>query len=118
MCGIPIPTPDLELFTAEYPNMTFREQLRVCGQHKKAKGEADWIARGYPKIDWKILNKRMKKLRGELVWFLERPEKSWFRGILERSVNAGKGRTVTRMTDTEMRDISVGYYGTRGLSAM
>jgi hypothetical protein len=118
MCSNPVRARDLELFAAECPSMSMRDQQRFCRQHKKAEGEAEWIARGYPKIDWDTLDKRMNNFRGEMVWFLERPEKSWFRGVLEQRVDAGKGRNLTKLTATEMQDISVGYYGTRGLRAM
>jgi hypothetical protein len=118
MCNKPVQTKDLELFVAECPTMTMRDQQRFCRQHKKAEGEAEWTLRGYPKIDWDTLDKRMNNFRGDIVWLLERPEKSWFRSALEQRVDAGKGRNLTKLTISEMRDISVGYYGTRGLRVM
>ena len=119
MCGISVPTDDLELFKASCPIMTMRDQQKFCHQHKKAEAEAEWTRRGYPTIDWDGLEVRMKHFEGDIVWLMERPQKSWFRSQLEHRVDTGKGRNlVAHLNSTGLEDISVGYYGTRGLRAM
>lgn len=96
-----------------YGNMNIRMQEKFCRAHRKKTAEKDWEEKGYPAINWEKLDSRISKHHA-LIKKLINGEDSYYRELMEDKVNAGKDRSLMKMTS----NLTPGYYGTRGLRAI
>jgi hypothetical protein len=125
--------------------MSIRVQQRFCREHHLQAARLRWEEL-HPNnieainIDWTQLETRLQRLRSEMLWLIERPDQSFYRAEFERSiVDTGGSRTMMKhvigtsrrtqgqkpedietkqLPETNAASISVGYYGTRGLTVM
>jgi RTC4-like domain len=141
-CNASVPDDLLAIWKAQYPKMNIRIQQRFCREHNLLSAKGAW-AEQHPNhptvidIDWDTLDQRLQNRRNEMVWLIERPEKSYFRQQFQQAVvDKGGSRTLlkqivgrksrtsgaadgtTEEDAPENATVSVGYYGTRGLKKM
>ncbi|KAK2030725.1 hypothetical protein LX32DRAFT_614993 [Colletotrichum zoysiae] len=90
-----------------------RKQIQFCRLHKKKSAEDAWDARGYPKIDWRILGSRLAA-HYDFVRGIINGGSSHYASLLVDKVKEGKDRTLLKAEDS----LTPGYYGPRGLRAM
>jgi hypothetical protein len=142
-CNMPVPEELMDEWRARYPKMSIRIQQAFCREHTGLSAKEAWAARhpDYPSIidvDWKGLDQRIQNLRSEMMWLIERPERSFFRERFERTVvDTGRSRTLLKdiigsrdksfnhrnatfgpEDSSDNSGNSVGYYGTNGLKRM
>jgi hypothetical protein len=99
--------------------MNVRRQAKFCRTHKQISAKVEWVARGYPDINWDGLQSRIEKYRSELGDMLEGRTPSYFRENLEANFKAGKNRTLVQsMMSSDFRALTPGYYGSRGARIM
>ncbi|KAK1690952.1 RTC4-like domain-containing protein [Colletotrichum godetiae] len=89
-----------------------RKQIQFCRLHKKKSAEEAWGARGYPKIDWDVLDTRIASHYNFLRKIINGGS-SHFGDLLLDKVREGKNRTLLKAEDS----LTPGYYGPRGLRA-
>ncbi|KAL2874704.1 hypothetical protein SGCOL_010077 [Colletotrichum sp. CLE4] len=89
-----------------------RKQIQFCRLHKKKSAEEAWGARGYPKIDWDVLDTRIASHYNFLRKVINGGS-SHFGDLLLDKVKEGKNRTLLKAEDS----LTPGYYGPRGLRA-
>ncbi|KAF2498678.1 hypothetical protein BU16DRAFT_579764 [Lophium mytilinum] len=122
MCRKSVDGAHLYTFVAEHGKnfkLNVRMQEVFCRQHKQKSAEDDYAARGYPKIVWHKLERRMEKHAPHLEAVLEGKEKSVYRDKLEQSVRTGSNRNLLSAIMTEeFKQSTTGYYGARGARAM
>ena len=106
MCGKAVNPADLRA----YGDMNTRQQEKFCRSHQRKTAKEDWTLKGYPEINWKHLNSRISK-HHSFIQKLVKGGRSHYRDVLEENVNAGKDRTLLKMTS----NLTPGYYGSRGL---
>ncbi|KAK1600692.1 RTC4-like domain-containing protein [Colletotrichum navitas] len=90
-----------------------RRQIQFCRLHKKKSAEDAWDARGYPKIDWGILDSRLAT-HYDFLRSIINGGSSHYASLLVDKVKEGKDRTLLKAGDS----LTPGYYGPRGLRAM
>jgi hypothetical protein len=142
-CNAIVPDDLISEWRARYPKMSIRVQQKFCQEHTVRSAREAWEARHpyHPSIidvNWKGLDERLQSLRSEMMWLIERPEKSFFRKQFERTVvDTGRSRTLLKaiigsgeksahlgnsenISDGKQDNsgASVGYYGTKGLKMM
>jgi hypothetical protein len=93
--------------------MTIREQAQFCHRHRRKSALDEWLARGFPDIDWLGLDDRIAKHHAALREVLNGAE-SHYRAAYAKKVGSGKSRTLLK----EENSLLPGYYGNRGLRAM
>jgi hypothetical protein len=93
--------------------MTVQEQTDFCHVHRKKSAQEEWVAKGFPDIDWLSLDNRIAKHHDALQSILE-GEDSHYRTAYSKKVSSGKSRTLLK----EESNLIPGYYGTRGLRTM
>jgi hypothetical protein len=142
-CNLTVPEELISEWRARYPRMSIRIQQQFCREHTLLSAKTSW-ADQHPThadvidIHWNELDQRLQRYRNDMLWLIERPEKSYFRTQFERTiVDTGNSRNLLKhiigrapngnkkkqqqdlSSDTsESSGISVGYYGTRGLKLM
>jgi len=119
MCGEEVDQEVLENFLEGRPRMRMRIKMeeKFCRAHKERTAKDNWTARGYPDIDWKGLNHRIRK-HHQFLEDLFGGAPSHFRGILEESVISGKHRTLKQAMMTSDDSLTPGYYGSKGQAVM
>lgn len=100
--------------------LNVRQQGRFCRAHQKRSAVSEWEERGYPKIDWDRLDKRLKKHHRVIDEILKGMRQSFYRNALDDMVKTGRNRTLQQkmMSGEGVEGLSPGYYGTRGARAM
>ncbi|KAH8814959.1 RTC4-like domain-containing protein [Xylogone sp. PMI_703] len=93
--------------------MNTRQQEKFCRRHRKRDAEDVWFTKGYPSIDWATLDSRLAQHHTYLQTLLNGTN-SHYRESFQEAVSAGKDRNLLKMT----RNLTPGYYGTRGLRAI
>ncbi|RFU32450.1 hypothetical protein B7463_g3884, partial [Scytalidium lignicola] len=109
MCKHPITADELK----KCLSMNTRQQEKFCRSHKKRDAEDAWSTKGYPSIDWAKLDSRLAQHHTYLRTLLNGAN-SHYRQSFQETVSAGKDRNLLKMT----RNLTPGYYGTRGLRAI
>ncbi|TVY54966.1 hypothetical protein LCER1_G002920 [Lachnellula cervina] len=109
MCKKPVDPEDLRAFG----NMNTRKQEKFCQSHQKKTAQEEWELKEYPEIDWEKLGSRISKHYSFIRRVINGGE-SHYRDLLEDKVNAGKDRSLMKMTS----NLTPGYYGARGLRAI
>ncbi|EEH11077.1 conserved hypothetical protein [Histoplasma capsulatum G186AR] len=99
--------------------LSYRKKAQFCRDHRIKAAKHQWTERGYPKIDWENLHKRIEKHYAELDEILTRKKPSFYRNVLESS-RTGKKKGSLRLTvdGDGVEKISPGYYGPWGAKAM
>ncbi|KAI1808284.1 RTC4-like domain-containing protein [Daldinia bambusicola] len=107
---------DAELLAkhSDHGRMNIKKQTAFCRLHKRRAALDSRSRKGYPTINWKTLDKRLDAYQELLKEILEGTRRSYYRGVLQENVEAGKNRTLLK-TDASF---TPGYYGPRGLRAM
>lgn len=93
--------------------MNTRQQEKFCRGHQKKDAEEEWSSRGYPEINWDILDSRISQ-HYTFIKNLINGADSHYKLLLDQTVKAGKDRTLLK-SET---NLTPGYYGTRGLRAI
>lgn len=111
--------PDLLLLFEAQPKQRVREQQQFCASHKQSTAGKEWQKHGYPEIDWKTFDQRIKKYFPELEKILAPGSPSYYHNILSGIMKDGKAKNfrLTMMGDG-IETISCGYYGTKGAGKM
>jgi hypothetical protein len=112
MCGESVEQDFLDDFSKKR-YMTIAQQQRFCHAHKTKSARDIWSERGYPKINWSRLDKRIAKHYDFLRDILEGGS-SHYGSIYSKGIQKGGNRTLLKMTG----NLTPGYYGTRGLRVM
>ncbi|KAI1469921.1 RTC4-like domain-containing protein [Daldinia caldariorum] len=107
---------DAELLAkhSDHGRMNIKKQTAFCRLHKRRTALDSRSRKGYPTINWMTLEKRLDTHQELLKGILEGTRRSYYRGVLQENVEAGKNRTLLK-TDASF---TPGYYGPRGLRAM
>lgn len=106
MCGAALDPNEL----SRYRKMTTRQQEKICRDHQSKSAMEEWSSKGYPEIDWVKLDFRISRHHA-FIRELVNGGRSHYRDLLEETVNAGKDRSLMKMTT----NLIPGYYGPRGL---
>jgi hypothetical protein len=109
MCNEPVNEEDLKAFG----EMNTRKQEKFCRSHQKKKAHTDWGSKGYPDIDWSVLDSRIE----EHYVFIKKligGASSHYRSLFDERVKSGKDRNLLKSTS----NLTPGYYGSRGLRMM
>lgn len=109
MCRKPVDPNELK----KRGDMNTRQQEKFCREHQQSDAKRDWTSRGYPEIDWDILDARISQHHA-FIRKLVNGANSHYRSILDKTVRAGKDRTLLKSKTT----LTPGYYGTRGLQVI
>jgi hypothetical protein len=146
-CGLDVSEKLLGEWQARHRRMTIRVQQNFCREHTLQSTKQKWTEQ-HPEhahvinIDWKHLNGRLENERGRMRALLQ-SKNSFFRDQFQRNiVDKGNSRTLMKqiigkrtsssaIPDNHIQEepnmfeslqenmnISVGYYGTRGLNRM
>ncbi|KAF8853343.1 hypothetical protein BDZ45DRAFT_694333 [Acephala macrosclerotiorum] len=109
MCNADVDPAELR----KYGTMNIRMQEKFCRAHRMKTAKETWKDEEYPKINWDKLDKRISKHHSLIKEFIEGKD-SYYRQQMEEKVNAGKDRSLMKMTT----NLTPGYYGARGLRAI
>ncbi|KAJ8071566.1 hypothetical protein OCU04_001889 [Sclerotinia nivalis] len=109
MCNELVAAEDLEAFG----EMNTRKQEKFCLSHQRKSARSNWKVKGYPDIDWTILDSRIANHHA----FIKRiigGASCHSRDILDEKIRTGKDRNLMKTTT----NLTPGYYGSRGLRLM
>ncbi|KAM3085036.1 hypothetical protein ACMFMG_003473 [Clarireedia jacksonii] len=109
MCNEPVNKEDLKAFG----EMNTRKQEKFCRSHQKKTAHTDWRSKGYPNIDWSVLDSRIEE-HYVFIKELIGGASSHYRSLFEERVKSGKDRNLLKSTS----NLTPGYYGSRGLRMM
>ncbi|KAL3495378.1 RTC4-like domain-containing protein [Aspergillus germanicus] len=118
MCNEPVDPGLLIKFEAQ-PRQRFRDQQAFCNSHKKSSIEDQWVAKGYPTIDWEKFNERIQTYFEDLEKILVPGSSSYYKNVLISTLKSGKAKNFAlTLAGDSLETISCGYYGTRGSEIM
>ena len=119
VCKVPVDRAFLEEFNNGKP-LRARQQTYFCKAHKIRTAEQEWIEKGYPKIDWAKLDRRLEKLHPLIEDILAEKKPSYYRNAFEDRISKGQMKTLkaTLFDGATMEGVLPGYYGSRGARAM
>ena len=119
LCKGPVERSFLETFDRG-GHLNIRQQLRFCNAHRARTAHSEWEAKGYPKIDWQHLDKRLARFHGDLDDILQGTRPSFYRNAFEDHLKSGQNRTLLKamMSGSGMDGLVPGYYGSRGAKLM
>ncbi|KAF2403962.1 hypothetical protein EJ06DRAFT_579871 [Trichodelitschia bisporula] len=116
ICHATVDEQALADYKLENPRMTYRQQSRFCTQHKTAEAKVIYAERGYPKIDFEALPRRLKKMKRKMGKLMDNPGEMYFHRRMESAVDQGKARSLLKsILGGEDEGLSMGYYGSRGM---
>lgn len=99
--------------------MDVRSQTRFCRAHKQETAKTKWKKRRYPQIDWTTFDDRLKRYHPQIKSILDSDVTSFYRNVLEDSVNSGRNRTLHQsIMGAGFHGLTPGYYGSRGARLM
>ena len=100
--------------------MNIRQQAEFCKAHKIRSARGRWKERGYPDIDWRTFETKLKSLHPRLEKLLQGNTQSYYRNALEDTIRSGKNRTLKQalLQGEATECLSPGYYGSRGAKIM
>lgn len=112
-----------QVFWERYPNVDrrrIREQAQFCKAHKKHTAEVSWEEQCFPKIDWQLLDERLKDYHNAVDDILQGRRISFYRNAFEDLVKSRNERTLRKdlMNGNEIEELVPGYYGSRGAKIM
>ncbi|OQN95802.1 hypothetical protein B0A48_18087 [Cryoendolithus antarcticus] len=120
ICHVQVPLLIQQEFEDRYmegEGMTYKVQQWFCKYHRKAKARETWEVRGYPEIQWRRLDARLKKHHKHLTAVLNGRMHSIYRDRLQQQVDAGTSKTVLSLINADSdgeAPFTPGYYGPRG----
>ena len=119
VCKVPVDRAFLEEFNNGQP-LRARQQTYFCKAHKIRTAEQEWKERGYPKIDWANLDRRLETLHPLIEDILTGKKPSYYRNAFEDRISKGQMKTLkaTLFDSATMEGLLPGYYGSRGARAM
>ncbi|KAL3419028.1 hypothetical protein PVAG01_09249 [Phlyctema vagabunda] len=91
----------------------FNQQSKFCRFHQKKTAEVEWNEKGYPRIDWQGMNKRIRA-HHKFIKDLVKGAPCHYRTVLDDAIKSGKNRTLKDMSQS----LVPGYYGSRGLKVI
>ncbi|KAH8591377.1 RTC4-like domain-containing protein [Bisporella sp. PMI_857] len=91
-------------------NMNTRQQEKFCRSHQRDTAKALWREKDYPDIDFETLSSRILR-HHDFIQNLIQGQDCHFRQVLDDAVKGGTDRTLLKST----RNLTPGYYGSRGL---
>lgn len=112
MCDEPVDKQWLGEFSKN-KRMSIARQAKFCHLHKKRSAKETYAAKGYPEIDWGVLESRIAG-QHDFLESLINGEASHYGNAHQESINAGKNRTLLKTEDYP----TPGYYGLHGMSVM
>ena len=99
--------------------LSYKWQQRFCRYHKQHEARRLWRDRGYPEIDWRGLEKGMRRHHLHLKDILSGAKPSHHRDELsDRLKDRSKTTLQAVNADGAKQGARVGYYGTRGERVM
>ncbi|KAL8794304.1 MAG: hypothetical protein Q9195_003130 [Heterodermia aff. obscurata] len=119
VCKIPVDRAFLEEFNNGKP-LRARQQTYFCKAHKIRTAEQEWKDKGYPKIDWSNLDRRLEKLHPLIEDILAEKRPSYYRNAFEDRISKEQMKTLkaTLFDSATMEGVLPGYYGSRGARAI
>ena len=119
VCKVPVDRAFLEEFNNGKP-LRARQQTYFCKAHKIRAAEEEWQEKGYPKIDWAGLDRRLDTLHPVIEDILAEKKPSYYRNAFEDQIKKGQMKTLkaTLFDSATMEGVLPGYYGSRGARAM
>ena len=109
-------------FAATHDMTKIRQKMQFCNSHKQRRAGKTWGDRGYPKIDWHILeHDRIPKHIPRLIQILRRKAPSFYRDKLDsvvRDSTASRKAINHYLKDGIVEVAQQGYYGPRGARVM
>ncbi|KAK3950923.1 RTC4-like domain-containing protein [Pseudoneurospora amorphoporcata] len=113
MCDEELDEPFKEELKARRTRMTLHQGQQFCQSHKRHSAKKEWENRGYPDIDWTVLDKRIKKQYDFLRSILN-GGKSYYANVFSDKIKSGQNKTLMKSD----ANLTPGYYGMRGLRIM
>ena len=119
VCKVPVDRTFLEEFNNGKP-LRARQQTYFCKAHKIRTAEEEWKEKGYPKIDWADLDRRLEALHPLIEDILAEKKPSYYRNAFADRISKGQMKTLkaTLFDSATMEGVLPGYYGSRGARAM
>lgn len=119
VCKVPVDRTFLEEFNNGKP-LRARQQTYFCKAHKIRTAEEEWKEKGYPKIDWANLDRRLETLHPLIEDILAEKKPSYYRNAFADRISKGQMKTLkaTLFDNATMEGVLPGYYGSRGARAM
>ncbi|KAF7956879.1 hypothetical protein EAE96_004203 [Botrytis aclada] len=106
MCNEPVAAEDLKALG----KMNTRKQEKFCLSHQRKSARSNWKSKGYPEIDWEILDSRISNHHAFIEKII-RGATCHYREVFDEKVKAGKDRNLMKSST----NLIPGYYGSRGL---
>ncbi|KAK3355117.1 RTC4-like domain-containing protein [Neurospora tetraspora] len=113
MCDEEVDKSFFEGFKAKHPRMTLHQEQQFCQSHKRDSANKEWLEKGYPDIDWTVMDKRIKKHYDFLRSVLNGGE-SYYATVFSNKIKSGQNKTLLKSDG----NLTPGYYGMRGLRIM
>ncbi|KAH7634752.1 RTC4-like domain-containing protein [Sordaria sp. MPI-SDFR-AT-0083] len=98
---------------ARRTRMTLHQEQQFCQSHKKRSAKKEWEDRGYPDIDWTVMDKRIRK-QNDFIRFILNGGKSYYANVFSDRIKSGQNKTLMKSD----ANLTPGYYGMRGLRVM
>lgn len=122
MCGQEVDLLFKQEFEDDYLKgkpMNYKWQQRFCRRHREHEAKEMWKLRGYPKIDWQSLDRRIRRYHLHLKDCMSGARPSRHRHTMSEMV-AGRTKTAVQAFNPDHADTraSTGYYGPRGRKVM
>lgn len=103
----------MEEFRARPARMNIYQEAKFCRSHRKKSAQKEWQNRGYPDIDWTVMDNRIKNHHDFLRSILN-GGKSYYANVFSDRIKSGQNKTLIK-SDV---NLTPGYYGMRGLRVM
>lgn len=113
MCDEDVDESFFETLRARQTRMTLHQEQQFCLSHKRKSAKEEWQNKGYPDIDWTLLDERIKKHHNFLRTILN-GGKSYYANALNDKIKSGQNKTLLKSEG----NLTPGYYGMRGLRLM
>lgn len=124
LCNQAVPR-DLAEEGLEIGKRPFRQQVSFCNKHTKYDTSQEWISRGYPSMNWEVLEERIASLYPDIQATVCGKRWSAFEDLMNEKcyirgdgASTAKRMRLTALNDDMLRRVSVGYYGPRGAGIM
>lgn len=116
--------PSLHDETQAVQRLPMRRQFEFCKKHTEVGASTLWKERGYPKIKWKKLKKRIAQYLPRLEGVITGETPSFFRDLVRKEAGLQQNKSTTKKfrltvdSDGLLNAMSTGYYGSRGSKLM
>jgi uncharacterized Zn finger protein (UPF0148 family) len=120
VCGKSVDSLLLSKIDQAPQRLSLKKQQDFCHRHRVTEATPVWKKRGYPNIDWEVLEiERIPKHTAHLRDVLRVKRKSFFLSQLESALGKFKGnrKMIRNYLTYDVKD-GTGYYGPKGASIM